>query len=165
MSLDASKPWLCYWILHALHLLQADPHLWHDRVISTLSHMQNLTSVSISPSSTASAFSAIFKAAHQPIVSSISIEIGGFAGGPGQMSHCAPTYAAVLALCTIGTPAAFECINRQALYRFFLFMKCSSSGGFAMHEGGEVDSRGTYTVLAIARLLNMLTPEVRVCVY
>ena len=78
------------------------------------------------------------------------------------MSHCAPTYAAVLALCTIGTPAAFDCINRKTLYAFFLQMKCSITGGFAMHEGGEVDSRGTYTVLAIARLLNMLTSEVRV---
>jgi len=28
-----------------------------------------------------------------------------------------------------------------------------------MHAGGEIDSRGTYTVLAVARLLNMLTPE------
>jgi hypothetical protein len=28
-----------------------------------------------------------------------------------------------------------------------------------MHEGGETDVRGTYTVLAISSLLNMLTPE------
>ena len=28
-----------------------------------------------------------------------------------------------------------------------------------MHAGGEIDSRGTYTVLAVARLLNMLTPQ------
>jgi protein farnesyltransferase subunit beta len=28
-----------------------------------------------------------------------------------------------------------------------------------MHTGGEVDSRGTYTVLAVARITNMLTPE------
>ena len=28
-----------------------------------------------------------------------------------------------------------------------------------MHDDGEVDTRGTYTVLAVARLLNMLTPE------
>ena len=28
-----------------------------------------------------------------------------------------------------------------------------------MHEDGEVDVRGTYTVVAIASLLNLLTPE------
>ena len=28
-----------------------------------------------------------------------------------------------------------------------------------MHDDGEVDVRGTYTVVAIARLLNLLTPE------
>lgn len=28
-----------------------------------------------------------------------------------------------------------------------------------MHDDGEVDVRGTYTVIAIASLLNMLTPE------
>lgn len=28
-----------------------------------------------------------------------------------------------------------------------------------MHDDGEVDARGTYTVVAVASLLNMLTPE------
>jgi len=28
-----------------------------------------------------------------------------------------------------------------------------------MHFGGEIDSRGTYTVLAVARMLNILTPQ------
>ena len=41
VSLDASKPWLCYWILHGLHLLKADPYDLFPRIISTLSHMQN----------------------------------------------------------------------------------------------------------------------------
>ena len=35
------------------------------------------------------------------------------------------------------------------------------SGGFRMHDDGEVDVRGTYTVIAIAALLNLLTPELR----
>ncbi|CAN0587638.1 unnamed protein product, partial [Ectocarpus sp. 12 AP-2014] len=34
-----------------------------------------------------------------------------------------------------------------------------ASGGFRMHDDGEVDARGTYTVIAVASLLNMLTPE------
>ena len=117
VSLDASKPWIIYWILHALHLLHADPYELAPRVVSTLAHMQHTGD----------------KAR------------GGFAGGPGQIAHCAPTYAAVLALCTVGTVDAYECIDRKAIYRFFLHMR-HSSGGFTMHDGGEVDSRCTYTV-------------------
>ena len=44
---------------------------------------------------------------------------GGFGGGPGQLAHLAPTYAAVLALCTIGTEEAYNAIDR---YRRTLFI-------------------------------------------
>ncbi|MEQ2171034.1 hypothetical protein GOODEAATRI_006511, partial [Goodea atripinnis] len=37
---------------------------------------------------------------------------GGFAGGPGQHAHLAPTYAAVNALCIIGTEEAYSVIDR-----------------------------------------------------
>lgn len=37
---------------------------------------------------------------------------GGFGGGPGQHPHLAPTYAAVNALCIIGTEEAFGVIDR-----------------------------------------------------
>lgn len=37
---------------------------------------------------------------------------GGFGGGPGQAPHLASTYAAVQALCCLGTEEAFEVINR-----------------------------------------------------
>ena len=67
-------------------------------------------------------------------------EKGGFGGGPGQIAHCAPTYASVLALCTTGTSEALRSIDRKAIYRFFLAMK-TAGGGFTMHLGGEVDSR------------------------
>lgn len=83
---------------------------------------------------------------------------GGFAGGPGQLSHLAPTYAAVLALCTIGTPEAYAVPDRGALYRWYISLQ-RKNGGFMMHHDGEVDVRGTYTLLAVARLLNILTPE------
>ncbi|KAJ3399146.1 hypothetical protein HDV05_002024 [Chytridiales sp. JEL 0842] len=33
------------------------------------------------------------------------------------------------------------------------------NGGFRMHEGGEVDVRGSYCALSTARLLNFLTPS------
>ena len=83
---------------------------------------------------------------------------GGFAGGPGQMPHLAPTYAATLALASLGTPAALARIDRRGMYDFLMRMK-SPGGAFHMQEDGEADVRGTYTALAVAALLNLLTPE------
>ena len=126
VSLDASKPWICYWILHALYLLREEATFLYDNVVSTLSHMQAPT--------------------------------GGFGGGPGQIPHCAATYASVLTLCTTRKEEALQSIDREGIYSFFLRCK-DASGGFAMHDAGEVDSRASYTVVAIARILNILTPE------
>ena len=65
--LDASRPWLVYWILHSLELL-GEP---------------------ITPKEK-SEFSSFLARCQNPT--------GGFGGGPGQVSHLAPTYAAVNAL-------------------------------------------------------------------
>ena len=40
---------------------------------------------------------------------------GGFGGGHGQLSHCAPTYAAILSLVTVGAQEALNFVNRRAL--------------------------------------------------
>jgi protein farnesyltransferase subunit beta len=130
VSLDASRSWIVYWILHALYLLgeldSASDHF--PAIIETLQRFQNKT--------------------------------GGFAGGPSQISQGAPNYAAVLSLLTIGTPEAYAIIDRPAMYNYFMSIKDPRTGGFRIHiVDGEVDSRGTYTILAIARLLNILTPE------
>ncbi len=128
VSLDASRPWIAYWCLHSLDLLDAIPDELCPRVVDTLRRFQN--------------------------------ETGGFGGGPSQLSHGAPTYASCLALLAVAAkfPAAYDCIDRPSLYRWFLSMK-TPSGGFRMHDDGEVDVRGTYTVVAIAALLNLLTVE------
>ena len=34
------------------------------------------------------------------------------AGGPGQLPHLAPTYAAILALSSLGTEAAYRVVDR-----------------------------------------------------
>jgi len=128
VSLDASRPWMCYWIIHALSLLDREPHHLYGRVVATLDSMQNK-------------------------------ETGGYGGGVGQMSHCAPTYAAVLCLCSIGTREALSSINRVSLYSFLKSMKDPVSCGFRMHHDGEVDSRSTFTALCVARLVNILTDE------
>lgn len=40
---------------------------------------------------------------------------GGYGGGHGQMSHIAPSYAAVLSLAMVGGPEALGTINRRSL--------------------------------------------------
>ncbi|GAA5859481.1 hypothetical protein JCM1840_004634 [Sporobolomyces johnsonii] len=82
---------------------------------------------------------------------------GGFGGGPGQLSHLAPSYAAVCALAYTGEEG-WACIDRPGMYRFLMSLK-QPDGSFIMHEGGEVDVRGCYCALTVAVLLNLLTPE------
>ena len=36
-------------------------------------------------------------------------------GGPGQLPHLAPTYAAVLSLCILGTEEAYKAIDRSVM--------------------------------------------------
>ncbi|KAL7288080.1 hypothetical protein TKK_0017869 [Trichogramma kaykai] len=83
---------------------------------------------------------------------------GGFGGGPGQDAHLASTYAAVNALCVIGSREAYNIIDRQKTYEFLKSLR-TDEGSFHMHVNGEMDIRGVYCALAVAKLLNIYTPE------
>ncbi|KAK4056940.1 CAAX farnesyltransferase (FTase) subunit beta [Microbotryomycetes sp. JL221] len=126
-ALDASRPWLLYWCIHSLALLdrQLDASA-QQRVVTTLASCYNEQS-------------------------------GGYGGGPGQLSHLAPSYATVSALCYMGKPG-WDSIDRPGMYKFLMSLK-QPDGSFIMHQGGEVDVRGCYCALVIASLLNILTPE------
>ena len=102
--LDASRCWLCYWIVHALALLGAPlpPDAASD-VVEFLSLCQHPD--------------------------------GGFGGGPGQMPHLAPTYAAVSCLAEIATDSAVRCVDRAKLRAFLV--RCKDADG-----GGVQDARG-----------------------
>ncbi|WVO15378.1 hypothetical protein L204_103035 [Cryptococcus depauperatus] len=134
VSLDASRPWLVFWTIHSLDLLGVvlDQDT-KDRIVSTILHF-------LSP-------------------------IGGFAGGPAnsQLPHLLPTYASVCSLAIAGSKndngGWMELANaRQSIYDFFMTCK-RPDGGFVVCEGGEVDVRGTYCLLVVATLLDLLTPE------
>ncbi|GLG96877.1 Protein farnesyltransferase subunit beta [Gryllus bimaculatus] len=121
--LDASRPWLCYWILHSLELLE-----------ETLD-AEDRSKIAL-------------------FIGRCQSPDGGFGGGPGQHPHLAPTYAAVNALCTLGTEEAFSIINRETLRKFLWTVRCAN-GSFQMHVGGEEDIRGVYCALSVARLTNI----------
>ena len=87
--LDASRPWLVYWILHSLELLE-EP-LSEEEKSSIVKFLANCQDAE-----------------------------GGFAGGPDQLAHLAPTYAAVNSLVIIGTevtPPAGGCNCNNNLVR------------------------------------------------
>ncbi|XP_067615412.1 protein farnesyltransferase subunit beta [Eurosta solidaginis] len=79
---------------------------------------------------------------------------GGFAGGPGQYPHLAPTYAAVNSLCIIGTLSAYRAVERDSLIKF-LFSVREPDGSFRLHDDGETDVRGAYCAISCAKLTNM----------
>lgn len=106
-ALDASRPWICYWLLHSLALLHAP----------------------LPPAITAADVVHFLRCC--------AGTMGGFGGGPCQLPHLAPTYAAVSALVTLGTPEAFASLDRPALSSFLQRMAVppERGGGFTMHEG------------------------------
>ncbi|XP_065188946.1 protein farnesyltransferase subunit beta-like [Sycon ciliatum] len=121
--LDANRPWLCYYIVHSLCLLDAELEAEEkSHVVEFLRHCQ-------SPN-------------------------GGFAGGPGQLSHIATTYAAVLTLASLGTREAYEVVDRAAMRRFLLAL-ASESGEVRVHDGGEADVRAAYCACSVAHILNL----------
>ncbi|PHH65998.1 hypothetical protein CDD81_946 [Ophiocordyceps australis] len=79
---------------------------------------------------------------------------GGFAGGFGQTSHLATTYAVVLSLCLVGGPDAYQVIERRSMWKWLCSLK-QADGGFQMAVGGEEDVRGAYCAAVIISLLNI----------
>lgn len=128
IALEASRPWIIYWILHGLDLLGDDLSEFTYSVPSFLARCQDKIA-------------------------------GGFGGGPGQLSHLATTYASVSALVCIGTDKALAVIDRMKMKQFLHQMKDSVTGGFRMHENGEIDIRGTYCAISVASILGLLDKE------
>jgi protein farnesyltransferase subunit beta len=125
--LDASRPWICYWILHSLALLNAPLP------------------------------SAVTAEELVAFLASCAAPGGGYGGGPHQLAHLAPTYAAVAALVTLGTDDALACVDRGAMRAFLLRMALGPArgGGFTIHEGGR---RGLCLPAACARCAALQRP-------
>ncbi|KAI9224079.1 terpenoid cyclases/protein prenyltransferase alpha-alpha toroid [Blastocladiella britannica] len=129
-ALSASRPWIVFWLLHAADLVS---------VGEPLSDVLRLR-----------AASTLLRFQHR--------ELGGFGGGIGQLPHLAATYAAIHALAMCRDKQVWASVDRRGIYHFL--MRCKQpDGSFRMHEAGEVDIRGSYCVLSVARMLDILTPE------
>ena len=107
-GLDASQPWLVYWAIHALDLLGVPltPTQQHQYAPHVHSHTQPRRCI------------ALLRQCQCPTGARMPLGMfvkqpGGFGGGPGQIAHLAPTYAAVNALVVIGTPDALSIVDRS----------------------------------------------------
>lgn len=128
--LDSNHSWMIYWLLNAHSVLSGE---------DVSAEMRTRASASL-----------------RPLI--IDNGKGGIAGGPnGQIGHVALTYAAVLALALIEDYDTLSEI-RENLYGWLLSLK-HHDGSFAMHLGGERDTRSTYCVLLVASLLDITTPQ------
>ncbi|GMH43211.1 hypothetical protein BSKO_11133 [Bryopsis sp. KO-2023] len=132
LSLDASRTWLVFWIVHSLALLDAPlpPKPSRTAIIEFLDRCQHPT--------------------------------GGFGGGPHQLPHLASTYAAVASLVTLGGSDALGIVRRKDMFEFLkrMCVDPSKGGGLTVHDGGEVDVRGCYTAMATAHLLGLDKAEI-----
>jgi len=124
--MDASRPWIVYWILHSLALLD----------------------LPLPPSPPRQSIIDFFATCQHPD--------GGFGGGPHQLPHLATTYAAVSSLVTLGPDtlqiinrdALFQFLLNMCV-------PAQHGGGMTMHRGGEVDIRGCYCALATCHMLRL----------
>lgn len=179
LSLDSSRPWIIYWNLHSLDLLDLLPSVESlQGIISTLKACW--MDVSVRTIETTQD-----KESAKPQM----CQGGGFGGGPGQLPHCAPTYAAVNALLIIGglkdeeystvKSLAIEFLmeKRILILNWFLSLRyeydhnqidmknspplsdVSNPCGYRMHHDGEVDVRASYCICSVASLLNIMSDE------
>ena len=137
-SLDASRTWLLFWILHSLELLNGLNKL----DISTIKECINFLKLCQNN------------------------EEGGFGGGPNQNAHLAPTYAAVMAICILAKAeqlnnidiTAYSIINKKKLINFIENRRIIN-GGYTMCNYGEQDIRACYCAISVASICNILTTK------
>lgn len=129
-ALDVNHAWMVYWLVNAHVVLSGDK-----------------------PSEE------LKQQVHEKIASLVLDNgYGGICGGPnGQIGHVASTYAAVLSLVLVKDFQLLAEI-KKGLLLWFLTLK-NSNGSFAMHSGGEHDTRSTYCVVVVTALLDISTPE------
>eukprot|EP01064_Diplonema_japonicum_P005517 TRINITY_DN13672_c0_g1_i1.p1 TRINITY_DN13672_c0_g1~~TRINITY_DN13672_c0_g1_i1.p1 ORF type:complete len:500 (+),score=73.18 TRINITY_DN13672_c0_g1_i1:58-1557(+) len=142
--LDASRTWLAYWMSNAM-----------DMIGFPVDGTKPKSHVPIpSPAHLTEFIESCFV--------DVDGSMGGFAGGPNQIPHLAPTYSATVMLLTLGTEEAYKVLEtkKDKLLNWFLTLK-NPDGSVLMHDGGEIDVRGCYCMMLPAVLLGIDTPKLR----
>ena len=129
-ALDASQPWILYWIACALRLMNKE---WLSEEVQRKLYMK---------------------------LSNCSLKSGPFCGGYGQQPHLICNYAAInaLALCD-NVDDCWSMINKEGIYNWLLKLKTPNGGFRTGILLGECDTRSTYCALSVASMLDILTPE------
>ena len=136
--LDASRPWIIYWIANCLAMLEE--------------HALD-----------ADAKRSIYRTLFETIASSPNVDSNGsgpFGGGVEQLPHVAATYSAIVALVLCDNiDNCWDKIDTKGIYEWFLSLKQPDGGFSTCLPSGENDTRAVYCVLAVASLLGILTEE------
>ncbi|CCM05226.1 uncharacterized protein FIBRA_07436 [Fibroporia radiculosa] len=139
VSQDASQPWLMFWTLQGFSVLGVGlDDKTKKRARDTLLALQHPE--------------------------------GGFCGGPGQAAHLLATYASVCSLAIVGQPGiggAWDEVDRKKMYDFFMSLKQTDGSFLVAHHAeswilfryASLTNSGIYCLLAVATLLNIITPE------
>lgn len=146
VSLDASRPWLVYWGIHALDLLLPDESQW--KLLTDDSRAPELPN----DTTAATLCDRVLETLRQCQVP----HEGGFGGGSQQdtahLAHLAPTFAAVSAIACLDDSRAYRLIDRPALKSLLRRLK-QPDGAFRMHDvDGEVDVRALYCAVVVGKL-------------
>ena len=82
---------------------------------------------------------------------------GGFGGGPGQMSHLAPTYSATNCIASLDIEEGFQFLKeiRASMVDFLAACYNCENGSFVMHRDGETDTRAVYCAISVMKLLKL----------
>ncbi|KAJ8502466.1 hypothetical protein ONZ45_g11727 [Pleurotus djamor] len=129
-SQDASQPWLMFWTLQGLSLLQ----------------------VGLDPGNKQRAIDTILSWQHP------DGGFGGGPGQSPHLLPTYAAVCALAIAGKPGDKGGWDQIDRQKMYQFFMSLK-QPDGSFLVAHHAEVDVRGIYCLLVTATLLDILTPE------
>ncbi|KAL6944559.1 hypothetical protein ACO0RG_001296 [Hanseniaspora osmophila] len=140
LALDASQPWMVYWLVNSLYIMQNGNI--GDELRSRIKD-KFIVQSSVSP------FSALPRPA----------SFGPFAGGIMQYPHLASNYAAILSLVLCEDEEVLSKIDKDYVYEWLMSLKLPDGSFETCEKCGETDTRGVYCALSIASLLGIMSEE------
>ncbi|KAH9809845.1 terpenoid cyclases/protein prenyltransferase alpha-alpha toroid [Melampsora americana] len=133
-TLDASRPWLMYWILNSFSILN----------------------LGLNPTDRQRAIDTILSFQHP------HGGFGGGPGQLPHLAPTYSSISTLASLLGEAEPnvikETWSRVNIKGMYEWMLSLK-QTDGSFVMQMNGEIDVRGTYCALIVASLLNFLTPD------